>query len=44
MPQPWHYEDEAVRIRKLCVGPLENNAYVVRCARTGKAVRHRRCG
>jgi len=38
MPQPWHYEDDAVRIRKLCVGPLENNAYIVSCARTGKAV------
>lgn len=38
MPQPWHYEDDTVRIRKICVGPLENNAYVVACARTGNAV------
>ncbi len=29
MPAPWHYEDGDVRIRKLCVGPYENNVYVV---------------
>ncbi len=34
----WHHDDDAVRIRKLCVGPLENNVYVVACARTGESV------
>lgn len=29
MPSPWHYQDEVVRIRKFCVGPYENNVYVV---------------
>ncbi len=35
---PWHHDDDAIRIRKLCVGPLENNVYVVACARTGASV------
>ncbi len=38
MPLPWHYEDDDVRIRKVCVGALENNVYVVACARTNDAV------
>jgi glyoxylase-like metal-dependent hydrolase (beta-lactamase superfamily II) len=33
-----HVDDGIVRVRKICVGPLENNAYVVACARTGEAV------
>ncbi len=35
---PWHDEDDRLRIRKLCVGPLENNVYVVVCRRTGRSV------
>ncbi len=38
MPAPWHLETETARIRKICVGPYENNAYVVACAATGDAV------
>lgn len=38
MPAPWHLETEAARIRKICVGPYENNAYVVACAASGEAV------
>ena len=38
MPLPWHYEDDVVRVRKVCVGPLENNVYIVACAVTGRAV------
>jgi glyoxylase-like metal-dependent hydrolase (beta-lactamase superfamily II) len=34
----WHYEDDDIRIRKLCVGPYENNTYVVVCRKTGQAV------
>jgi len=34
----WQYEDDVLRIRELVVGPLENNVYVVACARTDKAV------
>ena len=33
----WHYEDNTVRIRKIVVGALENNVYVVACAKTGEA-------
>jgi glyoxylase-like metal-dependent hydrolase (beta-lactamase superfamily II) len=33
-----HYEDTAVRVDKLIVGPFENNVYVVRCKATGDAV------
>ena len=36
--QPLHYQTDLVRVRKLCVGPYENNAYVVSCVRTGAAV------
>ncbi len=35
---PWHVDDGTLRVHKLCVGPLENNVYVVACARTGKSV------
>ena len=35
---PWHYEDDELRIRKVVVGELENNVYVVACAKTGHAV------
>lgn len=35
---PWHYEDDELRIRKVVVGKLENNVYVVACAKTGHAV------
>jgi len=38
MPTPWHYEDAAVRIRKICVGAYENNVYVVADASSGTAV------
>lgn len=38
MPIPWHLETATVLIRKVCVGRLENNAYVVACAVTRKAV------
>lgn len=34
----WTYEDDRVRVAKLAVGPFDNNAYVVACARTGSAV------
>ena len=34
----WKYEDDVLRIRELVVGPLDNNVYVVACARTDKAV------
>ncbi|HSF87722.1 MAG TPA: MBL fold metallo-hydrolase [Acidimicrobiia bacterium] len=34
----WHFETDAYRIRKLCVGAYENNAYVVACRQTGAAV------
>jgi len=33
-----HLDDGRVLVRKVCVGPLENNAYVVACARSGAAV------
>jgi glyoxylase-like metal-dependent hydrolase (beta-lactamase superfamily II) len=38
MPPPPHYEDAAVRVDKLVVGPFENNVFVVRCKATGEAV------
>ncbi len=37
-PRPAHYDDAAVRVDKLIVGPFENNVFVVRCKRTGDAV------
>ncbi len=36
--RPPHYESTAVRVEKIVVGPFENNAYVVRCRRTGEAI------
>lgn len=36
--QPAHYEDTAVRIDKVIVGPFENNVFIVRCRSTGEAV------
>jgi glyoxylase-like metal-dependent hydrolase (beta-lactamase superfamily II) len=38
MPIPWHYHDDAMAVRKVCVGSWENNAYVVACRSTGSAV------
>lgn len=38
MPSPWHLKTEAVLVRKLCVGPYENNVYVVACRNTRQAV------
>ncbi len=35
---PWHHDGPALRVRKICVGPLENNVYVVACARTAASV------
>jgi glyoxylase-like metal-dependent hydrolase (beta-lactamase superfamily II) len=35
---PWHIETDRVRVRKLTVGPYENNVYVVACASTGRGV------
>jgi glyoxylase-like metal-dependent hydrolase (beta-lactamase superfamily II) len=35
--RPAHYEDSAVRIDKLVVGPFENNVFVLRCKQTGEA-------
>jgi len=32
------YQDKVLRIRRLVVGPLDNNVFVVACSRTGKAV------
>jgi glyoxylase-like metal-dependent hydrolase (beta-lactamase superfamily II) len=34
----WVHEDDAIRVAKLPVGDLDNNAYVVACAATGKGV------
>ena len=34
----WHYTTERVRIRKLCVGALDNNVYIVACRATDVAV------
>jgi glyoxylase-like metal-dependent hydrolase (beta-lactamase superfamily II) len=36
--RPAHYESTAVRVDKVVVGPYENNAYVVRCRRSGEAI------
>ena len=38
MPKPWHLETTDVRIRKVCVGPYENNAYIVADARSNVGV------
>ena len=37
MPRFPHYEDAAVRIEKLVVGPFENNVFVLRCKSSGEA-------
>jgi glyoxylase-like metal-dependent hydrolase (beta-lactamase superfamily II) len=33
-----HLDDGRLHVRKVCVGPLENNSYVVACARRREAV------
>lgn len=38
MSSLWHWENDAVRIRKICVGSYENNCYVVACRQTDDAV------
>ena len=38
MPIPWHYEDDTMAVRKVCVGPLDNNVYVLACRVTSAAV------
>ncbi len=38
MPTPWHYCDDTMAVRKVCVGSWENNAYVLACRATGVAV------
>jgi len=38
MPTPWHYRDDTLAVRKVCVGSWENNAYVLACRSTGVAV------
>jgi glyoxylase-like metal-dependent hydrolase (beta-lactamase superfamily II) len=35
---PWHVEDGPLLVRKRCVGPLENNTYVIASADSGRAV------
>jgi glyoxylase-like metal-dependent hydrolase (beta-lactamase superfamily II) len=38
MPRLAHYEDSAVRVEKMVVGPFENNVFVVRSKGTGESV------
>lgn len=38
MQTPWHVTTETVAIRKITVGPYENNVYVVACRATRQAV------
>jgi glyoxylase-like metal-dependent hydrolase (beta-lactamase superfamily II) len=38
MPPIPHYRDDQIEVRKACVGPWENNTYVVACAATGRSV------
>lgn len=38
MAQPWHHTTETLNVRKITVGPYENNVYVVACAETAEAV------
>lgn len=38
MTPPWHHVTPTQRVRKISVGPYENNVYVVACARTGRAL------
>ncbi len=35
--RPAHYDDAAVRVEKLVVGPFENNVFVIQCKSTGEA-------
>lgn len=37
-PGTLHYEDAAVEVHKVVVGPIDNNVFVVRCRQTGDAV------
>lgn len=36
--QTLHYQDSALEIHKVVVGPLDNNVFVVRCRSSGEAV------
>lgn len=38
MPGDWYFQENGLGVRKLCLGPYDNNVYVVACRRTGKAV------
>jgi glyoxylase-like metal-dependent hydrolase (beta-lactamase superfamily II) len=38
MTERWHYEDSAIRIRKVEVGTFGNNAYIVACRETSDAL------
>lgn len=38
MTIPWHYQDDAKAVRKLSVGPMDNNCYVLACRATAAAV------
>ena len=38
MIPPWHHTTPTQSVRKLTVGPYENNVYVVACRTTGEAV------
>jgi glyoxylase-like metal-dependent hydrolase (beta-lactamase superfamily II) len=33
-----HYQDTRAEVHKLVVGPMDNNAFVLRCRRTGRSV------
>ncbi len=37
-PSTVHYEDAAVEVHRVVVGPMDNNVHVVRCKQTGEAV------
>jgi glyoxylase-like metal-dependent hydrolase (beta-lactamase superfamily II) len=36
--EPIHFQDDRMEVAKIVVGPLETNAYIVACRRTGDAV------
>ena len=36
------YQDSAVEVHRLVVGPVDNNVYIVRCRATGESAAHRR--
>ncbi|HSG79324.1 MAG TPA: MBL fold metallo-hydrolase [Acidimicrobiia bacterium] len=38
MRGPLHIDTDVLAVRKLCVGPFENNVYVVACRATGAAI------